>query len=326
MAGTHSPTVTLAVSTGDPRADETLRGFIAACERAFPGRVRCYPLIGSYVDGSATPESDLDLGVLFKRRLQPGEPERLQQLVAAYQPGSPVRLDVTPFTEEFSLRQATAALKQALVVYGENVVKDARLEPLAKTLRQAIRDAFEHLWLLRQRAEGIVAPLAYPDPDGEFFGYETWGIRRGDETFVPGLRTLVTAATMMATTLLALEAGEHTPSKRASVEFYERLIADEWASYLRAVYDLCKTTCQYQIPSEAAERAQLRELCARMPAFENAFLERIWPQIVASLRGEDALARKLCLQCVQRIAYPGVEVRVALRAVEAEAEQPDEAD
>jgi hypothetical protein len=314
VASEDRPVVVLAASTGYPEADEALRGFIRECELAFPGRIRCYPLVGSYADRSATAESDLDLGVLFKGGPEPGEQERLEQVVAAYQPRCPLRLDAVALSEEVSLRQATAALKQALVVYGENVVKDAPLGPLAKQLQRAIRGSFQYIWLQRQKAPGLVAPLGYPDPGGEFFGYETWGILQSDETFACGLRTLINSVTLMATALVALEAGEEAPSKGASVELYERLIGDEWAPYLRAVHESCKTTWQYHIPVEPAERAQLHALCARTLAFENAFLDRVRPQVVASLTGEDALAGRLSLECVQRIAYPDPAVEAALRS------------
>lgn len=57
-------TITLLSSTGDPSVDRLLRGVIGRFEAAFPARIRCHYLKGSYTDGSAVATSDLDLAVV----------------------------------------------------------------------------------------------------------------------------------------------------------------------------------------------------------------------------------------------------------------------
>ena len=71
----------LSAATGDDRADETLRALVTACEAAFPGRVRNYLLSGSYAGGDATPESDLDIGVLFQGTVSDDERRHTVDLV-----------------------------------------------------------------------------------------------------------------------------------------------------------------------------------------------------------------------------------------------------
>ena len=48
------PDVHLHFTTGDDTIDRVMRGYIAAFEAAFPGRVRAFTIAGGYAEGTAT--------------------------------------------------------------------------------------------------------------------------------------------------------------------------------------------------------------------------------------------------------------------------------
>jgi predicted nucleotidyltransferase len=114
--------IQLRCSTGYPNVDQLLIDLIGNYERSFPDRIRGYYLVGSYSDRSAVPDSDIDMGVLFKGSLTDDERQRFRQLTHERSLLSPVRLDCSALDEAHFLKEAAAGAKMALVVYGEDVL------------------------------------------------------------------------------------------------------------------------------------------------------------------------------------------------------------
>lgn len=275
--GQHSE-IQLAHSTGDTQADALLRAFIAACAATFPGRIRSYLLSGSYAAGDAIPESDFDLGVLFRDHVTDDEQARLHALVVdiegAQTGESTLRLDVVALDEAHALPSAAAGLPEALPIYGDDVRSEMTLEPIERALERQLSAATYYIWQMRGKREGLVWPLEYPDPDGEFYGYERYGYFNGDdalEMYTPGCRTIINAATMIATARLT-HSGLRVPSKRRCIAMYAEFAPGATADWLTQLYGACKGRWHYHIPDAPAERALFRDLCAHMLAFENDFL------------------------------------------------------
>ncbi|MEO7909329.1 MAG: nucleotidyltransferase domain-containing protein [Roseiflexaceae bacterium] len=76
-------------TTRIPAIDAILLGIVHAFEHALPNRVRAYYLLGSYVEGTAVPLSDIDCFVIFADQfatpqeqafalVPAAEPERLE--------------------------------------------------------------------------------------------------------------------------------------------------------------------------------------------------------------------------------------------------------
>ena len=66
-----------------------------------------------------------------------------------------------------------------------------------------------------------------------------------------------------ATALVAYETQDYIPTKAECLARYRKDIADEWTPLLEDVFEFCKRSLHYQIPSSAVDRAKLREICAR---------------------------------------------------------------
>jgi len=304
--------IQLRSSTGYPSVDQLLSGLIGIYERSFPDRVRGYYLVGSYSDRSAVPDSDIDMGVLFKGSLANDERQRFRQLTHDYSLFSPIRLDCVALDEAHFLKEATAGVKMALLVYGEDVLDQIPLEPIDKKIRHSMIGAFHYIWILRQKAHNLIFPLAYPDTDGAFFGYERWGTFYGGSAFGPGIRVIVNMVTLVATTTVALKAHQHVGTKSQSIQLYREHIGDQWAGFLEDVYTTFKTEWQYRLPESEAQRGYLRALCAQLLALENNFLAMCREPILANLRHDDDAIKRQAVECLRRIAYRGADFVEAL--------------
>jgi hypothetical protein len=307
--------VELPASTGNPQIDSILRGLIGVYQAAFPDRLRCLYMVGSYSDGSAVPGSDLDVGVVFTQPLVDEDLARFREVTRSLALISSVRLDCGTVNPARFTNGIPAGLKECLVVYGENVFAELPLEPVEQALRRAMSNTFHSLYVLRQRDDSLIYPLNYPDAAGEYYGYERWGTYLGERTFGPGVRSLVTSVTMMASCFVMIEAGQPVASKQKSILAYQTYVGDKWAKFIGQVYELCKETWHYQLPTNAKTRHQFRRLCGKMLAFENHFLRRCRGLVLSDLINSDEAIQRMALYRLNRIAYPGEDYEAALAAL-----------
>ena len=104
-----------------------------SCERAFPGLIRAYFVIGSYADASMVPISDLDLIIMFATPLTSSQLALAHALIQQSAETSPLRLDIG-----LTLQQNLSSTEQVLLklgrrlVYGEDVRDQLALPPLAR--------------------------------------------------------------------------------------------------------------------------------------------------------------------------------------------------
>ena len=280
--------VELRYSTGSALVDAFVRRLVATFERTFPGRVRGYYVIGSYADGSATPISDLDLVVLFKRSRPEREGRTADRLVDTLAPACPARLDLTTSGEDDATWEKHHVKLASQLLFGEDV--RSRL-PAPRDESTDVRDSFHYAQRSVQFLRGgarLTYPLAYPDPAGEFFGYDT--VR--DPSWYPpgtarGLRELVNAVTLAAAALLPPTAGRRCASKGQAVVLYAECVGGRWAPYVEALYRNAKLRWAYLVPQAAAERRLLHRLCAQTLAFENHFLGEYRALLASLLQSGD---------------------------------------
>jgi hypothetical protein len=301
-------------STNNPQADEILRGVIGICEMTFPERVRAYYLVGSYQEGTAVTRSDLDLCLVFKDEATDEEKQQVAALGRHCTRLSPIRTDLSGQGETELRQSGVTGLKlRSLLLYGQDIRDSLPLEPLSVYLRQAVQGYFFYLRMLRGHAERLLYPVHYPDPQGEFYGYERWGIYTGQDV-QPGTRTLINGLALGATVLVGLLAGHHTGSKLAAVRLYQELVGDEWATFLTELYERCKQQWGYELPETAEERAHLRQLCRQSVAFENHVLAHCRNFLLAELCSGDEAGRYEANARLGEVIYNDPEVQAALAA------------
>jgi hypothetical protein len=269
----------MATSLNRPEVDAAMRDLVGHYVRAFRGRVRACYVIGSYAEGTAVPVSDADFVVIFRDAFRgPEEQAAAQRLSQDCASAFPVRLDVI-LGAETALDQLHTVLRVALklgsvLLYGDDLRAELALPPHAE-YRWALRHgALRFVTLLRGQDNLPALPLAYPHPGDEFFGYTRVRIAGWYPAGVSvGTKELVAAATRIAAAQVAAVSELYVPGKRQAVSLYRQRVGQPWAAWLEQILEECQQRWHYAVPVSAAERAALRALCARMLAFENAFVE-----------------------------------------------------
>ena len=306
--------ITLIATTENARVDALLREIVTHFEAAFPERVRGYYVIGSYGDASSVSTSDLDLDIVFKRRFESDDVrERACDLCATLQAQTEIELDLD-IGDEKGLRDGLSPnLKLAgLCVYGEDIRDQYPLLPLVAWTRDRMHSSYYRLGSLFGRTAPVRASLTFPDPGDEYYGYDRRPIRLADGSLAPSTRDLIRATGWAATALIALRARRYVARKSECHRMYQELIGDEWAPLLKAIYEDCRQRWNYRIPTEPADRAHLRHLCARTLDFENAFLAAYKIYLLGELRSADAEGRRIAHETLARMPFDDAEVSRAL--------------
>ena len=300
---------------GKPSIDTVLSHIVERYEAQFPGRIRACYLTGSYAEGNAVEWSDIDVYVLFKDAfVSEGEAAQAEQLGLSCAPLTPLRLDLHAGSEQsqdslpsfYSLPGfLRAAIKQtSVLLYGEDTREHMSLPGREEYMRDATEIALKFLLWLRQ-VENLTYPLAYPDPDGAFFGYDQLQFLSSDRASArQGIRLLVESACRVGTALLAFKTDCSVSTKRESVQTYRELINDEWASFLEAMFEKGKLRWGYNLPEQIEERAELRMLCERMLPFENHYLRAHRAYLLAQLGSNNEAARQCAVQGLKQLMYP----------------------
>lgn len=158
-------------------------------------------------------------------------------------------------------------------------------------------------------------PRAYPDPQGEFYGYITT-VHLADGSVVGGTRQLVTDAGWMATALIGLQARHYVLGKADFAARYRQYINDEWAPFLEDLYDACRREWGYRVPEKAGERGRLRALCRQYPRFEDHFLTVYRRFVLAALQeGDDQLLLQ-ALHVLEQVPFLDPDIDAAVRALQ----------
>jgi hypothetical protein len=238
-----------------------------------PGAVRGFYVAGSYAEGVPVPGSDIDLVAVLRE----GVDEQLaRQIAETCASRSPIRLDLVPVTIASMAARFQALVPSfkegTLLVFGEDVRDEVPLPPL---------DSFAKAWAGRahrfmariRRVEAVALPLEYPDPAGEFLGYDRATI---SPWYPPGTtqstKELVAIVGSGATALVATR-GAYVPSKGKCAPMYEEIVGDKWTGLVRDVHAFCRERFHYAIPVDDDDRRTLRKLGEKALGFETVVLQ-----------------------------------------------------
>lgn len=318
--------VTLTTTSGNERLDTLMQGLIALFELSFPERIRSYYLGGSSSDGTAVTHSssvnssDLDLYVIFRGVMEEAELKTFQQLVAASRLISGIQVDASAYAEDDLLGRSGSGVEQvnfmrgllkiaAQHVYGEDIRKVLPDVSLQRYTLDIIESGVYHIGIPRQLKKlsfplvtPLVFPLSYPDPVGEFYGYDAVPVRPD----VPsGTRVFVAGAVWIATLLLALETGRYAGRKSQSIQLCKELLPDDWRAQLAVtINDVCKLAWGYALPERAEDRQHLHELSRQMLALENEYLSLCRDFLLSRIQVGDPGERPQIARILQSITYP----------------------
>jgi hypothetical protein len=304
--------IVLVQSTENERANIVLRATIGIFEQAFPGQIRACYVEGSYADQSAVFTSDIDLVIVLNGDAS-SELERAEALAQHCCVLSAVELDIGVADENMLAAGVPPYFKMgSMLVYGEDIRKSLPLVPLPQWTRDRMHSSLWRTVHLFNRSAVIRYPLDYPDPSGEFYGYDQRKLRLPDGEEVNCTRDLIRLTGWSATALLAYRAGRYVTRKSECHRAYQESFQDEWGQLLEDIYVYCRGKWRYLLPTNPAERSKLREICARTLAFENYFLLIYKEFLLSELQAKDAEGTRMALWVLDQIAYQDEEIERAV--------------
>lgn len=295
------PDIKLAKATENVLIDSYLRELIGVFEAAFPDRVRSYYLIGSFATGGAIRTSDVDLRVIFKDRFAEGEAARVEQLrddchlLGMLPLDLPLRCEEDLLTGEGDL----FAIKTAsLFLYGTDIRKRLPLPSVADYTRRVTGAAYRNIVLRLRKRKAATYPLEYPDPQNEFYGYAVAGTTQ----------LFVVTIGWAATCAVAMTGQRYVAKKSDWLAHYQEHVGDEWVPFLTAVYDVCRSRWEYEIPKDDEQREALRGLCRAALGFENYYLTLYRAYLLRELGHDDQRSQRFALERLSLVIYPDSEV------------------
>ncbi|HEX4203871.1 MAG TPA: hypothetical protein VHZ51_06675 [Ktedonobacteraceae bacterium] len=304
-------------STANDAVDGLLKQVIVSFEEAFPGRVCSCFVEGSYADKSGVATSDIDLLLVFRARFLAGEQAKAEALADDCAKASTLELDIDVADEATLQGGIWPTLKlSSLLVYGEDMRAQLPLISLPEWTRDRMHSSLWRTVHLCHRSPILTYTLSYPDPSGEFYGYDRRTICLPDGREVNCTRDLIRLVGWSATAILAFQKGQYVSRKRDCHKLYRTYIGDEWTMLLEDIYYLCRGRWNYLIPTDPAERARLRAICQRTLGFENHFL-RIYKQfLLQELNSADEQGRRQALAVKKYVTYQDADIAAAIAALE----------
>jgi hypothetical protein len=242
----------------------------------------------------------------------------------------PIQIDAHAYAEDDLLRKSEGDAAQTsflnalirvagVLIYGDDLSSDLPSVPFARYVLDVIESGLFHIGIPRQREElaypliaPLVPPLAYPDPSGEFYGYDAVPAR---PDMPRGTRVFVGLTAWIATLILALETGQYAAQKSQSIQLCKKYLPDDPRTQLAvAIMDLCKGTWGYALPDRAEDRQRLRELCREALALENDYLRLVHDYVLAQLQQGGAPEKRQAMRILQSVVYWDDEMIAASNA------------
>jgi hypothetical protein len=298
-------------ASADP--DRLVHGLRDRILAEFPGEIRSLYLLGSRALGSEIEGSDVDFAVLFQGENTPARRQALARWVeGARRPGEPM-LEATLLDLGDLDRGLRPHMLIARLLAGEDVFQGRPLKPAETLLGYYVHLALYFIWAVRGRPASLHHPLGYPG-DGEFFGYERFGLRVGENEYVPGFAQLVNDVNCLATLCLA-KRSEFIPSKSMVAAAYVRCFpGDPRADLVAGVFELGRDRWRGRIPPVAADRERLAGYCRRLLDFENDVMGSCFPLLPRMAASEDSEVRLRARGIVARLSSADPAAAEALAA------------
>lgn len=274
--------IDLIFRTGNQLVDAALNRIVNRLEQDFASRIVGYYLRGSFADGTANDLSDVDLVVVTKELAQTFAISNAIRFAA---PSWPV-IETVALSESQLNDPQIADLLVTLkagsqLLYGDDV-RERIIPQWPNYTRAVVRQCRKGIGMLRD-ADSVPDPLTYPDPEGEFFGYETT-IIDGKRTVrkarwypvgtMEGTKELTSVVERCAGGLVAVKTRQMIARRADVIPIYSASVADEWTDYIRAIHVACRETWRYRVPSDQPDRTYLHDLCRRMLDFEGDCLRK----------------------------------------------------
>ena len=239
----------LANPTQDNLVNALLQNIIKIFEAEFPQRIRAYYVEGSYADASSVTTSDLDVLLVYKESFKSDEAQKAEELARQCEAESMLELDIECVDEHSLAMGVSPTLKLgSSFIYGEDIRDTLSLIQIEEWTRDRMHSSLWRTVYLCNRPSVVRYPLTYPDPLGEFYGYDARMLRLPSGQEVHCTRDLIRLVGWSATAMIAFKAGRYVARKSECHKVYQACFNDEWDQLLQDIYELCRGKWNYLIP------------------------------------------------------------------------------
>ncbi len=255
--------------TGYPHADKIIHSVIHNLHHTLPQRLGSVYIVGSYAEGCAVAESDLDLTVVLRGQTR-GDQEKQTAQAAARPETYPVKVDMLVCDEAGVLACIDPILKfDSRLVWGEDLRDRALLMTLHDWAAERMQKAYRRMMQDLRNGSGSDEPLTYPNAQDVYYGYLQRSAAAGQLTTRPVLRTVGACAAA----LLAARGGEYAARRCECPALFRQKFGDPWGRLVEDWFEWGKTRWQYREPGDESGRARLQDLCRQTLGFEQYFLQ-----------------------------------------------------
>lgn len=319
MIHDRTPSITLIQSTGIAHIDSILCDIVQQVELELTDRIRgCY-LVGSYAVGEAVATSDLDVVVVCSSNLNAADKQRFTSIQAECRRLSPLELDLKFISEIHLFSTGSVRFhKDSLLLYGEDIRADVPEKSVTEHIRDSLYAQYDLFARVRSHLPLLTVPLSYPDPQGQFYGYDQRRLRTTGGVEHPGIKDLALIVFGAASALTLLKAGRYVGTSRKSeiASHYRSQIGDEWTSLVEAVDEQCRKQWAYLIPSDLEQQQQLRVLCEQTLGFENHFLNEYKAYLLTHLPQAEPFVQLRYVQRLKQLIYADRAIADLLKTLE----------
>lgn len=312
-------------ATGLIEIDALLNRIVQQVELGLGDRLRgCY-LVGSYAVGEAVATSDLDIVVVCKGSASSIDKQRISEIQVECQHFSPLDMDLKLISETHLFTTGSVRFcTDSLLLHGEDIREIVPLKPVSEHIRDSLYAQVDLFARVRPHLRRLTVPLAYPDPQGLFYGYNRRLLKTADGVSHPGIKdlALIVYGTAYALTLLKANRYGGTGRKSEIAFHYRNQIDDGWSSLVEAIDQKCRKQWAYLIPSTSEQQQQLRELCEQTLGFENHFLNEYKTYLLTHLPQADSFIQLKYVQQLGRLIYSDREIFNSLKTLE-QSHDPD---
>jgi len=289
-------------STKNPVADAAIIKALEKVQSIYSQPVLSAYITGSYANNYIVKTSDVDLFLVFANNPSKEEGALQEQIMNETESIEPP-MDIGFYGLPRLLEAGEVEMgKYCLHIYGEPVHEKIPNPNLADYIYHFMHTGYRRMTLSRKQ-EPYTWPLAYPNPEGEYKGYD-WRTTLLAGKELPSIKEIVVLTGWMATGLVAWRGSTFVPTKQQCPELFSKVIGGSVAKDFQEITDFCRTKLCYLLPEIEEDKKHLQELMPRVLGLENYFMAQYQEFLIENLKNGDPVRVLTSVIRLGLIHYP----------------------
>jgi predicted nucleotidyltransferase len=268
--------------TNQPKIDAQIERFIDFAINFFKLEIVSIYLIGSYIDNSAIPSSDLDIAIVYKNE-KPGEIDKISKFFSkASKDLFKTEIDLYLISVkhiknldpvQLLTREAVINVKIASqLIYGSDIRDLIHLPDSSAYINLTINTPFHFISKIRGFAQPFDKNkfLEFPDPADYYYGYLSFVDKNNESTKSKLVLSLIG---WICTCLVAIKSEQMIGKKSDVYKNYKKYVNDKWTPYVEQAYRFIRQELEYKLPQQERHKKEMRDLCFKLLKFERNFIK-----------------------------------------------------